>query len=94
MLTTLIKFIVTESIRLSVINIMYHYGINHTNRQQFGCPEFPLADAIVKLYEVIPVYYKFRIERIYYLVLRRPNMVTIMVRFLLHITQKRNSLNN
>jgi len=56
MLTTLIKFVVTNGIISSFLNIMYHKEMNYSKKQQFFCSEFLLPYAIVKFYEVIPIY--------------------------------------
>jgi hypothetical protein len=56
MLTTLIKFVVAEGILSSVLNILCHNEMKYTKRQHFVCLEFPFIEAIVKFYEIIPVY--------------------------------------
>jgi hypothetical protein len=56
MLRTITKFVVAGGKIWSVRNIMYHNGINCTKRKRFACAEFPLADAVVNVYEVIPLY--------------------------------------
>jgi len=35
---------------------MYHKEMNYSKKQQFFCSEFLLPYAIVKFYEVIPIY--------------------------------------